>query len=261
MPDGPDSFPTLLFLAKPGFQDTSVDCRRPDPTRAKEFLDLMQLPSPVALNGYMQWVLQVTSPDNVTNSPDAQRLRAAMISVTSSFMPLYDSIAGQTRTVQYSKQRKALLATTQRMFYQMYGTVKHMVRLSTQLQLSATDLGHPPQSARSDASAYSTEGEESPSNSDAVNDAETKRQKRRQKLGLKSGLDWDDSENERRCVFYSQGQLWPLVQLALADKTIQLKAGTVTTMSVMRAALPLVLRSTNMRHIAPIVTCMQRCGP
>jgi hypothetical protein len=69
---------------------------------------------------------------------------------------------------------------------------------------------------------------------------------------------WQVATQQNSCVYYCLGPLWPLVQLALADKTIKLKKGTITIMSVMRAALPLLLKSTTLRHITPIITCMQR---
>ena len=245
-----------LFSGEGKIEHVSMLCRRPDPKKAKEFLEMIKLTSPATLSGYMQSVIRITGPEDVKNSPNAQRVRAAMISVASNIIPLYDCVDAQTHGSggRHCEHRKDLLSNIQRIFYHSYDTVKHMVRSSAQLQFMDTEPGPgpPQQSPRSDVSSDSTDAEETPSRVRAA--------KGRQKWDNR-GFECTESENERRCVYYSQGQLWPLVQLAIADKTIKLKAGSVTTMSIMRAALPLVLKSSNIRHISPIVTCMQRCAP
>lgn len=240
----------------------AVPCRKQEIGKAEQFLARIKLLNPAHLDGYMQSVIRITSPADVKYSPEAQRIRAAMISAASNIIPLYDCFDDRLQMAPQSEERKALTSSIQVIFFGMFGAVKHMVRQSTQSQqlsdpgstksqpqlLQASSQLNIPSSSDADATEISvTQSRESV--------AHSARQDSRE--GDKSNS-WQATSKENVSVYYCLGPLWPLVQLALADKTFKVKRGTITTMSVLRAALPLVLKNRNLRHITPIVTCMQR---
>lgn len=210
------------------------------------------LEDPATLNEYMKTTIQITKPSNVKHSPDAQRIRAAMISTASNIIPLYKTVSErQTQCRNDSDQRRALNSNVQDIFADMYSTVKHMVAGVTKPHLFDTGTTSPSQQTSEEA-----ESEDSAASIGSGGSASSTGQSSKHEWNHEM---WQTASEDKISVYYCLGPLWPLVQLSLADKAIKLRKGTITTMSVMRAALPLLLKSTNVRHITPIVTCMQRC--
>jgi hypothetical protein len=113
----------------------AVCCRKPESSELREFLSQIKLSSPGLLNAYMETAIRLTEPEDVRNSPDAQRIRAAMIASASYLLPLYDCVGGGPAE---RDERAALMSSIQFLFYRMYGVVKCMVLQSTTSHLSGT---------------------------------------------------------------------------------------------------------------------------
>jgi hypothetical protein len=226
-------------------------CRKLETNQPQEFLSQLMLSRPALLNDYMKTAIRITEPEDVRNSPDAQRIRAAMISAASHLLPLYDRIGDGPAE---REERAAVMSSVQVMVNGMHGAVKCMVLQCTPSHLAPTPqanastdtVRHPDASTGTDLKA--TDESVAPTR-DAPSEGRSDW----------NGSMWQDATQLQSSVYYCLGPLWPLVQLALADKLLKLTKGPITIMSVMRAALPLLLRSTTLRHITPIITCMQRC--